>query len=66
MSIGVTREPLPPGKRDQSARAMTTMARYHRSVDAVPDVLSIPHRCWEGAVRLKAHPPPAFRPQCPV
>jgi len=26
----------------------TTMARYHRSADDVPDGLSVPHWSWEG------------------
>ena len=28
----------------------TTMARYHRSADDVPDGLHIPHWSWDGAV----------------
>lgn len=28
----------------------TTMARYHRSADDVPDGLQIPHWSWDGAV----------------
>jgi hemoglobin len=29
----------------------TTMARYHRSADDVPDDLTVPHWSWEGLVR---------------
>ena len=29
----------------------TTMARYHRSADDVPDGLEIPHWSWDGLVR---------------
>lgn len=36
----------------------TTMARYHRSADDVPDGLGIPHWSWDGLVRAAA--PTAF------
>jgi hemoglobin len=41
----------------------TTMARYHRSADDVPDGLAIPHWSWDGLI---SGPPPGpsspFRP----
>ncbi len=31
----------------------TTMSRYHRSADDVPDGLEIPHWSWEGLIRRR-------------
>jgi truncated hemoglobin YjbI len=50
-----TREPLRRVLHDYFAWATaTTMSRYHRSADDVPDDLTIPHWSWDGPVRATA------------
>jgi hemoglobin len=46
-------DPLRRALHDYFAWATTTsMSRYHRSADDVPDGLRIPHWSWEGLARL--------------
>jgi len=47
--VGLTTAPLRQVLHDYFAWATTTtMARYHRSADDVPEGLSIPHWSWDG------------------
>lgn len=47
--VGLTTEPLRQVLHDYFAWATTTtMARYHRSADDVPDGLTFPHWSWDG------------------
>ena len=47
--VGLTEDPVRAALHDYFAWATTTtMARYHRSADDVPDGLQIPHWSWDG------------------
>lgn len=49
--VGITSDPLRSVLHDYFAWATTTtMARYHRSADDVPDGMSIPKWSWDGLV----------------
>ena len=56
--VGLTQDPLRRTLHDYFAWATTTtMNRYHRSADDVPEGLAVPHWSWDGLV--VPPPPPA-------